>query len=169
MRISVKQNAQKVSIVLFGQLLRKFLTIAICTLASFAFAQSLQAQATVHIKGKVTNESGQPVPHATVLVKGFKSGVSSDDEGNFDIVAPPNATLTISSVNFASSNIKVGGRTNIEIVLTSSATNLNEVVVVGYGTQKKSDITGAVAKVTATTLSEVPSANFVAELKGRTA
>jgi TonB-linked SusC/RagA family outer membrane protein len=169
MRISAKQNAPKVSIILLGQLSRKFLTIAVCALTSLFFAQSLHAQNTIHVKGRVTNESGQPVPKATVLVKGFASGVSSDDNGNFDIVTPPNATLVISSVNYAPVNIKVGGRTSIEVALTSSANNLNEVVVVGYGTQKKSDITGAVAKVTATTLSEVPSANFINELKGRTA
>ncbi len=169
MRISAKQNVQKTSIVLFGQLLRKFLAIAICVLTSLVLGQSLHAQNTIHVKGRVLNASGQPVPKATVLVKGLSSGVSSDEEGNFEVVVPPNATLVVSSVNFTTATIKVGGRTSLEVVLAASANNLNEVVVVGYGSQKKSDITGAVARVTATTLNEVPTANFISELKGRTA
>jgi TonB-linked SusC/RagA family outer membrane protein len=170
MRISAKQNAPKVSIILLGQLSRKFLTIAVCALSTLFLAPSLHAQNTIHVKGRVLNESGQPVPKATVLVKGSSSGVSSDDNGNFEIVAPPNATLIISSVNFTTTSLRVGGRASLEVVLTPSANNnLNEVVVVGYGTQKKSDVTGAVARVTASQLNEVPTANFISELKGRTA
>jgi TonB-linked SusC/RagA family outer membrane protein len=169
MRISAKQNVQKVSIILLGQLSKKYLTIAFCALTSLFFAQSLQAQNTIHIKGRVLNESGQPVPKATVLVKGFSNGVSSDDNGNFEVVAPPNATLVISSVNFSATSIKVGGRTSLEVRLAVSTTNLNEVIVVGYGSQKKTDVTGSVARVTAATLNEVPTANFISELKGRTA
>jgi TonB-linked SusC/RagA family outer membrane protein len=169
MRVSFKQNPQKASITLFGQLLRKFLPIAICALAGLVFTPSLHAQNTIHIKGRVLNESGQPVAKATVLVKGFTTGVSSDDNGNFEIVAPPNATLIISSVNYATANIKLTGGSSIDVVLKVSGVSLNEVVVVGYGTQRKKDITGAVASVNATALAEVPSSNFIAELKGRTA
>jgi TonB-linked SusC/RagA family outer membrane protein len=169
MRVSFEQNVRRAPASLFGQLLRKFLMMATCALAALLMAPALHAQNTIHVKGRVTSESGQPVAKASVLVKGSSSGVSTDDNGNFEIVAAPNATLIISSVNFVASNIKVGGRTSLEVVLAASANNLNEVVVVGYGTQKKSDITGAVARVTASTLNEVPTSNFISELKGRTA
>jgi TonB-dependent SusC/RagA subfamily outer membrane receptor len=168
MRVSFKQNVQPGS-ALSRQLLRKFLTVALGALVALLPASSLIAQKTNHIKGRITNDKGQPVPKATVLVKGFSTGVSSDEDGNFDIVAPPNATLVISSVNYATSSIKVGGRSAIEIVLTASSNSLNEVVVVGYGSQRKKDITGAVASVNAATLAEVPTSNFISELKGRTA
>jgi TonB-linked SusC/RagA family outer membrane protein len=169
MRVSFKQNVQSVPVMLFGRLLRKIFMVAFCVSAILPWSSYLHAQNTIHIKGRVTNGSGQPVPRATILVKGYKTGVSSDENGNFEIVAPPNATLNVSSVNYSASSIKVGGRIDIEIVLVAADNSMNEVVVVGYGTQKKSDVTGAVAKVTATTLAEVPTANFISELKGRTA
>ncbi|HMH24674.1 MAG TPA: TonB-dependent receptor [Puia sp.] len=170
MKVSFKQNVEGVANIASGQLLRKFLTLASVVLATFLVATTAHGQNTIHVKGRVLNESGQPVQKATVLVKGSTTGVSSDDNGNFEIVAPPNATLSISSVNYAPATIRIGGRSSLDIVLSpSTSSSLNEVVVVGYGTQKKSDVTGAVAKVTGATLQEVPTANFISELKGRTA
>src|SRR5450631_1017864 len=169
MRVSFKQNPQKVSVTLFGQLLRKFLPIAICALAGLVFAPSLHAQNTIHIKGRVLNESGQPVAKATILVKGFTTGVSTDDNGNFEIIAPPDATLVISCIGFTSNTIRVNQRSSIEVVLTAASNSLDQVIVVGYGTQRKKDITGAVASVSGTALAEVATSNFISELKGRTA
>ena len=169
MRVSFKQHVQRTPTMLSGQLVRKFLTVAFCSLAAFLLAPSLYAQNTVHIKGRVLNENGLPVPKATVQVRGFKTGVSTDDGGNFEIIASPNAILEISSVGYVATSIKVGGRSSVEIALASSSSALNEVIVVGYGTQKKSDVTGSVARVTASALQEVPTANFISELKGRTA
>jgi TonB-dependent starch-binding outer membrane protein SusC len=150
------------------RVLTKCFAVVICMLALGAASQ-LQAQNTIHIRGRVLSDNGQPIVKATIAVKGSKTGVSSDDNGNFEIVAPPDATLIISSVGYAATNIKVGGRNSIEIALAPSTNSLDQVIVVGYGTQKKSDVTGAVAKVTGTTLQEVPTANFISELKGRTA
>src|SRR5258706_6815791 len=97
-------------------LLRKFLTIASGVLAVVLCAQPLSAQNNnIHIKGHITSTTGQPVPNATVLVKGVRTGISSDQSGNFEVVARPNATLIISSVSFASCTIKRSWRTTIEV------------------------------------------------------
>jgi len=103
------------------------------------------------------------------MVKGSSAGVSSDDNGVFDVEAPSNGTITVSSVGFTPSTIKVGGRTQIDVVLLPSNSSLDQVIVVGYGSQKRSDVTGSVARVSSATLQEVPTANFISELKGRTA
>jgi TonB-linked SusC/RagA family outer membrane protein len=132
-------------------------------------APRVQAQDIIHVVGHIVSDSGQSVAKATIAVKGSRQGFSSDDNGNFDIAVPSNATLIVSSVGYASSTIKVAGRRSIQIVLASSSTSLDQVIVVGYGTQKVSDVTGSVARVTATTLAEVPEPNFINELQGRTA
>lgn len=151
-----------------GWLLRSSIFMVCCGLLLIA-APRVQAQETIHVVGHIVSDSGQAVGRATVTVKGTRQGVTSDDNGNFDIAVSPNGTLVISSVGFVSTTIKVAGRRSIQVVLAASNTSLDQVIVVGYGSQKKSDVTGAVARVTAATLSEVPEPNFISELQGRTA
>ena len=151
-----------------GWLLKRSIFIVCCGLLLMA-APRVQAQDIIHVVGHIVSDSGQAVAKATIVVKGGRQGFSSDDNGNFDIAVPSNATLIVSSVGYASSTIKVAGRHTIQIVLASSSSSLNQVIVVGYGTQKASDVTGSVARVTATTLAEVPEPNFINELQGRTA
>jgi TonB-linked SusC/RagA family outer membrane protein len=153
---------------LTGRLLKRSIFIVCCGLLLLA-APRLQAQTTIHVVGRVISDSGQPVAQATIVVKGSKSGVSTDDKGNFVLEAPPDATLIISSIGYTPSTIKLAGRHSIEIALVSSTNQLDQVIVVGYGSQKKSDVTGSVARVTGSTLAEVPTANFISELQGRTA
>jgi TonB-linked SusC/RagA family outer membrane protein len=153
---------------LAGRLLRRSFFIGCCGLLLLA-APHLRAQNTIHVVGHVVSDSGLAVAKATVAVKGSKSGVSTDDRGNFEITVPSNATLVVSSIGFVGTSIKVGARNSIEIVLVASSNSLDQVIVVGYGSQKKSDVTGSVARVTAATLAEVPSSNFINELQGRTA
>ena len=150
------------------RVLRRFIFGVCCGLFLLA-GQGLRAQNTIHVVGRVVSDSGQAVSKATIAVKGSSQAVSSDDNGSFDISVPSNATLTVSSVGFITSNIKLAGRANLQVVLVHSSNSLDQVIVVGYGSQKKSDVTGAVARVTAATLSEVPEPNFINELQGRTA
>ena len=103
------------------------------------------------------------------MVKGLSNGVTSDDNGNYEITAPDNGTLIFSYVGFTTAEIKISNRTSIDVSLTSTPNSLSQVIVIGYGTQKRSDVTGAIATVNASTLQEVPTANFVTELKGRAA
>lgn len=153
---------------LTGRLLRRSIFIVCCGLFILA-GPRLQAQNTVHVVGHIVSDSGQAMAQATVLVKGSKSAVTSDDKGNFVIEAPPNSTLIISSIGYTTATIKLAGRSSIDVVMVSTSSQLDQVVVVGYGTQKKSDVTGSVARVTGATLAEVPTANFISELQGRTA
>jgi len=179
MRISFKPTARKLSLMLSGRFLRKLLPAAFCALATSLLALSLQAQNpgsrpssaqnTIHIKGRVLSESGQPVGKASVLVKGLSNGVSTDDNGNFEIVAPSNATLVISSVGFVATSIHVNGRPSIEVALAAASNALDQVVVVGYGTQKKRDVTGSVVSVNEQALRSVPVANLQGALQGKAA
>jgi TonB-linked SusC/RagA family outer membrane protein len=109
------------------------------------FPMGAMAQSTV--KGTVNDEAGEPIIGATVKVQGSSVGAITDFNGNFSVEAPSNATLNISYVGYVPQNIKVNGQSNINITLKEDAQMLNDVIVVGYGTMKKSDISGSVATV----------------------
>ena len=121
------------------------------------------------VKGKVTDESGQPVVGASVIVKGQQNGVSTSSDGTFQINAAPNSTLVISSIGYVEQEIKVKGNQFINVSLSHSETGLNAVVVVGYGTQRKEAVTGSVASISGEKIREVPSPNISQSLQGRLA
>ena len=112
----------------------------LCLFPLGAMAQSI-------VKGTVNDEAGEPVIGATVKVVGAQSGAITDFNGNFSVEAGSNATLEVSYVGYVTEKVKVGGRNNITVVLREDAQMLNDIVVVGYGTMKKSDITGSVVSV----------------------
>jgi TonB-linked SusC/RagA family outer membrane protein len=99
------------------------------------------------ISGSVTDEAGAPLPGATVVVKGTTRGTSTNAEGKFVIEADANAVLEVSFIGYAAKQIPVNGQSSIIIQLAQDLAQLNEVVVVGYGTQKRSDITGAISSI----------------------
>ena len=103
------------------------------------------AQST--IKGTVNDETGEPVIGASVKVQGTNEGAITDLDGNFTVKASSDATLTISYVGYVTQNVKVGGKSNITVTLVEDNTTLNDVVVIGYGTQKKKLVTGATVQV----------------------
>ena len=108
---------------------------------------SLSAWAQGTIKGTVVDEAGEPVIGASVQVQGTKTGAITDFNGNFSVEAPSNATLLISYVGFVTETVSVQGRNNIQVTIREDATSLNDVVVIGYGTQKKKLVTGATVQV----------------------
>ena len=120
----------------------------------------------ITVKGRVLNESGQGVPNASVTVKGTNTGVTTSDQGNFEISAPSNGTLVISSVGFGSQEIAIGGRTDLNVALQATATDLEQVVVVGYGTQIKRNVTGSIASVNLETMANAPNTNIGQYLQG---
>ncbi len=129
---------------------------------------SLPAQAQDGtVRGRVTNESGQPLVGASVLVKGTSTGTTTDENGNFSIAAAGNATLVISAVDYTSQELRVNNRSNFSIQLESSDINLSEVVVIGYGTQRKKDVTGSTISVKGETLNEIKAPNIFNQLQGR--
>jgi len=108
----------------------------------------LSAYSQVTIKGKVRNEKGEPLAGATVTIKGSTNSTATTAEGDFTIQAPTQATIAISAIGYTGAEEKLNNRTSLVIVLQSQASQLNDVVVVGYGTQKRADLTGAVVAVT---------------------
>ena len=122
---------------------------------------------STNVKGKVVDQTGQPVAGASVMVKGANSGVSTNANGDFEIQAPANSMLLISSVGFTDQEVKVNGNEFLNVTLNRSVTGLNEVVVIGYGTQRKEAITGSVSSISGQKLNEVPSSNISSALQGR--
>jgi TonB-linked SusC/RagA family outer membrane protein len=147
---------------------KKLLAVAFSVLLTLFFSLSAFAQ-NIQVRGRITNENGQPVPKPSVLIKGTSTGVTGNDNGDFEISAPGNATLVISSVGYGSLEVPVNNRATINASLVSAAGSMNEVIVVGYGTQRKRDVTGAVTSINETTLKQVPAPNLISQLKGRTA
>ncbi|HVW59420.1 MAG TPA: carboxypeptidase-like regulatory domain-containing protein, partial [Puia sp.] len=111
------------------------------------FLQQLVLAQTVPVTGTVKDDKGSPVVGATITVKGTATAAQTDANGKYNIKAPPQATLTISAIGYGTLEEKINGRTAIDVTLQEKAAELNNVVVVGYGTQKKADLTGAIATV----------------------
>src|SRR5699024_3943264 len=110
--------------------------------------------------------TGNPLIGVTVQVKGTKVGTTTDADGHFEIEADENATLVFSYVGYQDKEVTVNGRENINVTMTSSATGLNEVVVVGYGTQKKKDLTGSIATIDMSKVKNRPLPNLSQALQG---
>jgi TonB-dependent starch-binding outer membrane protein SusC len=123
------------------------------------------------ITGKVKDASNNDfLPSVTVTIKGSTVGSVADGNGNYKIDASPNQTLVFSFIGYETQEVLVGNRTNIDVMMAVGlGKDLNEVVVVGYGTQKKRDITGSVVSVSEATIKEVPAPNLLNSLKGRAA
>ncbi len=119
------------------------------TLLCVLFTQTAFSQ-TKSITGKITDDKGAAVQGATVTVKGSKIGASTGADGSFTINVPSSATtLVISSVGFTTQEVAIAGQTTVSVALVPSQTNLNEVVVIGYGTTQRKDVTGSIATVKA--------------------
>ena len=99
------------------------------------------------IKGNVVDETGEAVIGATVMEKGTKNAVVTDFEGNFTIKMGNGKALVISYIGMQTQEVNVAGKTSINVVLKEDATTLQDVVVVGYGTMKKTDLTGSISSV----------------------
>ncbi|MCR5697650.1 MAG: TonB-dependent receptor [Marinilabiliaceae bacterium] len=133
-------------------------------------AQQTQQERTIGVSGVVVDEQGQPMPGVAVYVKGTTTGVATDFEGKFSLNAAANAELQISFIGYETQTIAVNGMSNLgSINMQSGFTELDELVVVGYGTQKKSDVTGALVRVDAETLNQRPVSNAFEALQGKAA
>ena len=133
-------------------------------------ATTKQAAVATPITGKVVDQTGQTVIGASVLEKGTSNGTTTDINGNFKLnVAGPNSVLVIAYIGFNSQEITVGSQTAFSVTLVENVKNLNEVVVVGYGTQKRGSVTGAISSVKASDLQDQQLTRVDDALKGRTA
>lgn len=140
----------------------------------FAFSSTFDPNVTEAvdeklITGKVTDSSGDALPGASILVKGTSIGVISDLEGEFQVTIPDGVSdpvLVFSFIGFENQEIEVGNQSTINVVLSENLSSLEEVVVVGYGTQKKSDLTGAVSTISGKDLSERKTSQVSQALQG---
>ncbi|MDE6178787.1 MAG: SusC/RagA family TonB-linked outer membrane protein, partial [Duncaniella sp.] len=143
---------------------RLLLVVAVFTLGVAAQAQNL------NVSGNVVDENDDPVIGASVLIGGTSQGVATDIDGNFSLKnVPSKGELVVNFVGYNTQTVKVEGRTNINIKLSLDSEMLDEVVVVGYGTQKKSDVTGALSHVGSKELQSRPVSNAFEALQGKAA
>ena len=131
------------------------------------FSLALSAQ-NVKVTGKVTSASDkESLIGVTVKVKGGQTGAITDYDGNYTINAAKNATLVFSMIGFATKEVAVDGQTTINVTLEDKGSDLNEVVVIGYGTVKKSDLTSSISTVKGAQITEVTTGNAMDALQGK--
>jgi TonB-linked SusC/RagA family outer membrane protein len=140
---------------------RRIIVLLFFTVSSFAlFAQQ-------SVRGRITAEGGAAIPGATVQVKGTATATQTDVNGQFTINAPANATLVVSSIGYEPQEIRVGNRSAVNLELRSSNQEMQQVVVVGYGTQRKATLTGSVSAVKGSDIVKSPTINVSNSLAGR--
>lgn len=137
-------------------------------LSEKAMTASVQQQNRT-ITGIVTDNLGEPIIGANITIKGTTIGTVTDIDGNFSLEVPASATITISYIGYLTKDIPVGNNSRIAVKLAEDTQNLDEVVVVGYGVQKKSDLTGSVSNIKSEKLMERPATTVEQALAGRVA
>ncbi|MFW6267507.1 MAG: SusC/RagA family TonB-linked outer membrane protein [Marinilabiliaceae bacterium] len=129
---------------------------------------SVMTQDELTVTGRVTDEEGEPIPGANVVIEGTTQGTITDMDGRYNIsLEDPNTTLVFSFVGFRETRVDVSGREEIDVEMESDVSELDEVVVVGYGTQRKSDVTGSVGTASSSELLEKSSFNALEGLRGK--
>jgi TonB-dependent starch-binding outer membrane protein SusC len=146
--------------------LQAFLRIT-CLLAFFIFSSFYASSQSV--SGKIAEANGTPISGATVTVKGGTLATQTDANGSFTIAAASNATLVITAIGFSTLEVSVDNKTTLSITLQSSSSQLEQIVVVGYGTQKRRDVTGSVSSVNAEMIEKIPVVRVDQALQGRAA
>lgn len=141
----------------------------ICLIFALLVSGTVMAQDVVSISGIVTDQTGEPIIGASVAVKGTTTGTMADVDGKYSISAPNNATLVFSYVGMKTKEIAVAGKTAINVTLEEALQNLDEVVVIGYGTQRKADLTTSVASVSADEWADRPIISAQQALQGKAA
>ena len=151
--MEIKLFAKRISIPLF-------LILVITT-------NMIYAQNTINISGRVSSSIGEPMIGASIMVKGTTNGTITDLDGNFRIETSPTATLIISYVGYVTQEVQIAGRKSINIILKDDTGLLEEIVVVGYGTQKKETLTGSVTSVKGDEIKRSPAPNVSTSLQGK--
>jgi len=123
----------------------------------------------VTVTGTIKDESNEPIAFATVSIKGTNRAVQTDATGNYSIAAPANGTLVFSYLGYFPQEIALAGKTKLDVSLKPDTQNLEQVVVVGYGTQKKKDLTGSITSVSGDEVARMPAVNPLASLQGKVA
>jgi TonB-linked SusC/RagA family outer membrane protein len=143
--------------------MRNILTPALVVMAALPTLAQTSA-----INGRVAGSDSGALPGVTVLEQGTTNGTTTGADGAFSLSVKPGATLVISSIGYATQTVAVGSRTTLSITLQAAASELDEAVVVGYGTQSKADLTGAVTQISGSTVANQPVTSFEQAIQGRT-
>lgn len=149
--------------------LKNYFTGAILVFLLVSFAPAILIAQTV-LRGKVLDETGQPLAGASIKSKSGGASTQTGGDGSFSINIPSGENiLVVSFLGYINQEVNITGRNNLNISLQPDSRNLDEIVVVGYGTQRKRDVTGSVVSVGGDALREVPTTNVIDQLKGRAA
>src|SRR5690606_7324546 len=135
--------------IFFGDVLNRFLLLLLM-IPLVAFAQEQRV-----VNGTVS-DAGGPLPGVTVTVKETKEATYTDDNGNSTIDASNGKTLVFTVIGYSTQEVPIGSQSTIKVLMESETSDLNEVVVIGYGTQQRRDITGSISNVDATALKDLP-------------
>lgn len=139
-----------------------------CFIALVALCFSIAALAQQQITGTVVDGQGEPIPGATVLIEGTQSGTATDADGKFNLNVPEKGVLLVSFIGYVTERVAVAGKSNLRIVLKEETKEIEEVIVVGYGTPKRSgSIVGSVSTVSAQELEGRPTSNVADALQGK--
>lgn len=130
-------------------------------LSDVAYAQN------VTVKGTVIDDQKLPIPGVSVVVKGTTNGVQTDASGNYTLSAPGNATLVFSFIGFNNQELTINNRTTLNVTLLPSTNDLQQVVVVGYGTQRKRDLTGSITSIKGEEIEKMTVTNPISALQGK--
>ncbi len=146
------------------------ITNLLLTISFLLFQTALFSQSTSSVSGTVLDSDNIPLAGASVVLKGTTTGTQTDFDGNFSLdKVPSNGTLVISYIGYAAKEVSVANQKQITITLQEDAQSLDEVVVVGYGTQKKADLTGAITTVKSEDIAKTPNSNIMQSLQGKVA
>ncbi|HVW61231.1 MAG TPA: SusC/RagA family TonB-linked outer membrane protein, partial [Puia sp.] len=162
-----KASLPEVLNILLGSRFNFTITDKNLVIISPAGSDNTTAIVFAEIKGRVVDENGKPLSGVTVKVQNANRTVTTDEKGEFTIDAPEDATLEISYVGYKAQALSVKGQKFLQVALQPNASGLNEVVVVGYGTQRKRDVTGTISTVKGDDLKNIPVSSPSAALQGR--
>ena len=164
---------------IFTRLYREFTLSKILVPVGFACLLLISQQASANsdvnlfadttITGKISSPTGEALVGVSVSVKGTSTGTSTDKNGNYTLTVPDNATLVFSSVGFESQEVGVSEASSFNIALSAVSAALEQVVVIGYGTANKRDLTGSIVKIAGKEVADKPNANPIASLEGKVA
>ncbi len=168
-KVDIDVKDKPVNVLLHDLLNKTGLSFTLLKNGLIIIAPEPSAVAFQEISGKVTDSSGNPLIGVSIKVKGTSMGAVTDAQGQFSLNVPDTAVLVVSYLGYQTKEVPVNGQASFNIVLSSSATELSQVVVVGYGTQRKIDVTGSVAQVDGADISKQASVNAASALQGKVA
>src|SRR5688500_2760071 len=154
------------------KVLKKNWSRVVCIFFSLLFFTILtygQSEKMITIKGTVANQGGEPLQGVTVQAKETGKATTTQQDGSFQLEVPQNSVLSVSYVGFISKDIKIGttDQSNLSLALIANKNEMEQVIVVGYGTRRKSDVTGAIVSISEQAIKDIPAANLTQALQGQ--